>query len=407
VPRNQFAIGSRIQAPETPPGGSAAAGAGQRTALTEADRAYLREAFELARRGRALASPNPMVGAVVAGAGGRKAGAGFHTYEGRKHAEVLALEEAGGAARGGTLYLNLEPCSHQGRTPPCTDAILEAGVRRVVAPIADENPAVNGSGFRKLAGAGVEVVLAEEFAGEARRLNEAFFHYARTGRPFVTLKTAATLDGKIAAPDDNTGWITSEQARRHVQEVRHGHDAILTGIGTVLADDCLLTDRTDLPRRRPLLRVVADSLLRLPLDSQLVRSFRDDLAVLTTSAAPESRRAELEARGIPVQVADSRQGRVDLVKALEWLGGREMISLLVEGGAKLNWAFLDAGVVNKVLIYYAPKILGGHESLPMAGGAGRRSRAGAIRLRNVRTFPVGPDEFAVEAYPLIEPAAER
>jgi diaminohydroxyphosphoribosylaminopyrimidine deaminase/5-amino-6-(5-phosphoribosylamino)uracil reductase len=366
--------------------------------MTADDRSYMREALDLARQGRALASPNPLVGAVVVAADGQKAGSGYHTYDGRRHAEVIALEEAGAAARGGTLYCNLEPCNHDGRTPPCTEAILRSQVRRVVIGCRDEDPRVPGKGIGRLQAAGIEVEMADEFTAEARRLNEAFFHYARTSRPLVTLKTAVTLDGKIAAPDDNTGWITSEVARGHVQQVRHDHDAIMTGIGTVLADDCLLTDRSGLPRRRPLLRVVADSLLRLPVESRLVESFNDDLVVMTTSAAPACRRAALEARGIPVQVFDTREGRVDLAAIVRWLGLRQVISLLMEAGAKLNWAALDSGVVDKALIYYAPKILGGVDSLPLAGGIGRRSRSGAIRLRNLSTFPVGPDEFAVEAY---------
>lgn len=366
--------------------------------MTADDRIYLSETVELARKGSALASPNPMVGAVVVAEDGRKLGSGFHTYQGRRHAEVIALEEAGEAARGATLYCNLEPCNHEGRTPPCTEAIVRAGVRRVVIACRDEDPRWPGKGLEHLQAAGIEVEIAEDFSAEARRLNEAFFHYARTGRPLVTLKTAVTLDGKIAAPDDNTGWITSEVARAHVQQVRHDHDAILTGIGTVLADDCLLTDRSAQPRRRPLLRVVADSLLRLPVESKLVQSFNDDLVVVTTSVAPARRRATLEARGIPVEVFDSRSGRVDLDAVFRWLGQREMTSLLIEAGAKLNWALLDSGLVDKTLIYFAPKILGGIDSLPLAGGIGRRSRSGAIRLRNLRTFPVGPDEFAVEAY---------
>jgi diaminohydroxyphosphoribosylaminopyrimidine deaminase / 5-amino-6-(5-phosphoribosylamino)uracil reductase len=366
--------------------------------MTADDRIHLREALELARHGRGLASPNPMVGAVVVAADGRKLGTGYHTYDDRRHAEVIALEEAGESARGATLYCNLEPCNHEGRTPPCTEAIVGAQVRKVVFACRDEDPRVPGQGLERLQAAGIEVEIGEEFTAEARRLNEAFFHYARTGRPLVTLKTAVTLDGKIAAPDDNTGWLTSEVARAHVQQVRHDHDAILTGIGTVLADDCLLTDRSGLPRRRPLLRVVADSLLRLPVESQLVESFNDDLVVMTTSAAPARRRAALEARGIVVHVFDTRAGRVDLWAVLRWLGLRQVTSLLIEAGAKLNWAALDSGVIDKTLIYFAPKILGGVDSLPLAGGTGRRSRSGAIRLRNVTTFPVGPDEFAVEAY---------
>ena len=203
---------------------------------------------------------------------------------------------------------------------------------------------------------------------------------------------------KIAAPDDNTGWITSEQARAHVQQVRHDHDAILTCIGTVLADDCLLTDRSGLPRRKPLLRVVVDSLLRLPLESKLVESFNGDLVVASTSSAVPKRLEALQARGVPVKMFDDPRGRVDLRALMAWLGEQDVLSLMIEAGSKLNWAALDNGVVDKALIYYAPKILGGVDSLLLAGGIGRRSRSGAIRLHNLRTFMVGQDEFAVEAY---------
>src|SRR5450432_3651513 len=246
--------------------------------------AFMREALQLARKGRALASPNPMVGAVLE-RDGSVVGRGFHTYAALHHAEIVALEQAGPLARRATLYVNLEPCSHQGRTPPCVNALIEAGVARVAAPMEDPNPLVAGEGFRKLRAAGVEVVMLPEFAAEAAKLNQPFLHYMRTGRPLVTLKTAITLDGKISAPDDNRGWITSERARAHVQELRHDHDAILTGIGTVLSDDCALTDRTGLARSRPLLRIVMDSQLRLPLDSQMVRSAAGDLVVATTSAS--------------------------------------------------------------------------------------------------------------------------
>ncbi|MBI3696400.1 MAG: bifunctional diaminohydroxyphosphoribosylaminopyrimidine deaminase/5-amino-6-(5-phosphoribosylamino)uracil reductase RibD [Acidobacteria bacterium] len=357
----------------------------------------MQEALELAYQGRALASPNPMVGAVLVN-DGVAVGRGFHTYGGVKHAEILALEQAGERSRGSTLFINLEPCCHQGRTPPCTDALIAAGIARVVAAMEDPNPQVGGAGFERLAAAGIAVERAPEFEPQARRLNEAFGHFIRTGRPLVTLKTALTLDGKISAPDDNTGWITSERARAHVQQVRHDHDAILTGIGTVLADDCLLTDRTGLPRRLPLLRVVVDSQLRLPLSSKMVRSFQQDLVVATTSAAGDQRREALAALGISVLTFDGPGGRVDLDAVVRWLGEQQKTSLIVEAGAKLNWAALEAGVVDKVLFYYAPKILGGTESLPLAAGPGRRSRSSAIVLHDLRTFPVAPDEFVVEAY---------
>src|SRR5215472_16274622 len=280
---------------------------------------YMREALDLARKGRALASPNPMVGAVIV-RDGEVVGRGFHTYAARDHAEIVALVQAGDKARGATMYLNLEPCSHQGRTPPCVDALIAAGIRKVVAPIADTNPLVAGQGFDRLREAGVEIEMAGEFAAEAEKLNEAFLHFMRKGRPLVTLKAAITLDGKISAPDDNRGWITSDRARAHVQELRHEHDAILTGIGTVLADDCLLTDRTGLPRSRPLLRLVMDSQLRLPLDSKLARSAADDVVVATTSASTPERRHAMESRGIRVLVLDGPAGRTDLAALIAWLG---------------------------------------------------------------------------------------
>src|SRR5260221_8493243 len=238
--------------------------------------ASLREALDLARQGRGQASPNPMVGAVLV-RDGQVVGRGFHTYAGLKHAEIGALEQAGDRARGATLCINLEPCSHQGRTGPCAEAIAAAGVAEVVAAMQDPNPMVSGRGFRMLREAGVAVEIATEFAQQAEKLNEAFVHFMRAGRPLVTLKTALTLDGKIAAPDDNRGWITSEVARAHVQQLRHDADAILTGIGTVLADDCLLTDRQGLARSRPLLRLGLDSQLGIPLHSKMVESCRGDL----------------------------------------------------------------------------------------------------------------------------------
>ena len=358
---------------------------------------FMREALELAKHGRALASPNPMVGAVVV-RDGEVVGRGFHTYAGMKHAEVLALEEAGELARGATLCVSLEPCSHQGRTPPCVDAIAAAGIARVVAPMEDPNPLVAGDGFRKLAAAGVEIEMAPAFAAEAAKLNESFIHFMRKGRPLVTLKTAITLDGKISAPDDNEGWITSTRARAHVQHLRHDHDAILTGIGTVLADDCLLTDRTALPRSRPLLRIVMDSQLRLPLDSKMARSAAGDVVVATTSASSAARREAAQQRGIEVVVLDGQRGRVDLAALVEWLARRRYLSLMIEAGSKLNWTALESGVVDRIFFYYGAKILGGLEALPLAGGIGRRRRSDAIRVHNVTIHPIPPDEFAIEGY---------
>jgi diaminohydroxyphosphoribosylaminopyrimidine deaminase / 5-amino-6-(5-phosphoribosylamino)uracil reductase len=361
------------------------------------DAVFMREALDLARQGRAQASPNPMVGAVVV-RDGVVVGRGFHTYAGLRHAEVIALEEAGERARGATAYLNLEPCSHRGRTPPCADALIMAGVARVVAAMEDPNPRVAGEGFRRLRAAGIAVDLAQEFSAEAAKLNEAFAHFMRAGRPLVTLKTAITLDGKISAPDDNRGWITSERARAHVQQLRHDHDAILTGIGTVLADDCLLTDRTGLPRSRPLLRIAMDSQARLPLDSKMARTAAGDVVVVTTSASSPERRRALENRGIQVLLMDGPGGRADLRAVISWLGARQYLSVMIEAGSKLNWTALESGSVDRIFFYYGPKILGGLEALPLAGGFGRRSRSDAIRVHGVAIHAIPPDEFAIEGY---------
>ena len=358
---------------------------------------HMREALDLARQGVALASPNPMVGAVVVHED-RVVGRGFHTYEGLKHAEILALEEAGDAARGATLYVTLEPCSHTGRTGPCADAVIAAGITKVVAASGDPNPLVAGEGLRRLRAAGIEVEIDTANQAEAEKLNEAFFHRMRTGRPLVTLKSASTLDGKIAAPEDNTGWITSERAREHVQELRHAADAIVTGIGTALADDPLLTDRTGRKRARPLMRVVLDSTLRLPLESKLAKSAAGDLIVAGTTAASPERRRMLESRGIEVKILDGPRGRVDIRDVVSMLGERGYLSVMIEAGSKVNWAALESGAVDKVFLYYAPKILGGLASLPMAGGIGRMRRADAIVLERTEVHMIPPDEFAVEAW---------
>ncbi|HEY3824601.1 MAG TPA: bifunctional diaminohydroxyphosphoribosylaminopyrimidine deaminase/5-amino-6-(5-phosphoribosylamino)uracil reductase RibD [Bryobacteraceae bacterium] len=358
---------------------------------------HMREALTLAKRGVALATPNPMVGAVVV-RGEEIVGRGFHTWQNIKHAEVLALEEAGEAARGATVYVTLEPCSHYGRTGPCADALIAAGVSKVVAPSLDPNPLVAGEGFRRLRAAGIQAEVETEFQAEAEKLNEPFFHFMRTGRCLVTLKSASTLDGKIAAPEDNTGWITSDRARAHVQDLRHASDAIITGIGTALADDPKLTDRSGLPRARPLLRVVLDSTLRLPLESQLVQTAAGDLIVAATSAASAERRRALENRGVEVKMFDGPRGRVDIRDVVALLSERKCLSVMIEAGSKVNWAALESGVTDKVFLYYAPKILGGLQSLPLAGGTGRMRRADAILLERTTLHPIPPDEFAVEAY---------
>ena len=351
----------------------------------------------LARRGLGQTSPNPAVGAVVV-RDGEIVGRGFHTWAGVDHAETIAVREAGDRARGATMYVTLEPCSHTGRTGPCSEAVSAAGILRVVAAMEDPNPRVRGQGFAQLRAAGVEVEIDPSFTQAAQKLNEPFVHFMRTGRTLVTLKAAVTLDGKIAAPEDNSGWITSERARAHVQEVRHQHDAILTGIGTVSADDPLLTDRSGLPRSRPFLRIVADSQLRLAADSKMVKSAQNDLVVVTTSAASKERRESLERKGVEIWIMDGPGGRTNLRQLVERLAERQYLSLMVEAGSKLNWAVLEAGIADKIFFYYAPKILGGMQSLPVAGGAGMKRRIDAIRMRDLELHSIPPDEFAVEGW---------
>ncbi len=374
------------------------------------DEHFMRRALELARIGIALASPNPCVGAVVVNSG-NVVGEGFHTYAGLKHAEVLALEAAGEKARGGTLYLNLEPCCHEGRTGPCVDVVLKAGINRIVVAMRDPNPLVCGKGLEKLRGAGVEI-LEGILEQEARKLNEAFAKYIRTKLPLVTLKAGMTLDGKIAPPPGESanpsalgvggasgGWITSPEARAHVQELRHASDAILVGVGTIVADDPLLTDRTGLERRRPLLRVILDSRLRLPLESRLVKTARQDVVVFC-SFAEEKKRRQLEDRGIrvvQVPLGAAVDGRPDLGKVVEHLGAMEITSLIIEGGALVNWAALVAGVVDKVFLYYAPKILAGTGSVPFAAGKGFRRMSDAAHVKSITLHRFGED-FAVEGY---------
>lgn len=355
------------------------------------------EALALASEGLGRTSPNPAVGAVLV-RDGNVVGRGYHVYSLRKHAEIVALEQAGDQARGSTLYVTLEPCSHHGRTGPCAEALIEAGVTRVVAAMQDPNPRVSGQGFEHLRDAGIDVELAPGYAAEASTLNEAYIHSQRTGRPLVTLKAAVTLDGKISAPEDNSGWITSERARAHVQIMRHHSDAILTGVGTVLADNPLLTDRTGLDRSRPLLRIVLDSTLRTPVHSKIVASASEDLLIATTSAASAERRKALEARGIRILDCDGADGRTDPRKVVEYLAQEQYRSLMIESGSKVNWAVLESKIVDKIYFYFAPKILGGIQSLPVVGGAGRKRRRDAFRFDRIKLHPIPPDEFAVEGY---------
>jgi len=374
------------------------------TTSRNTDERFLSQALDLARQGIGLTSPNPCVGVLIVDMKGAIVGAGSHTYEGVKHAEILALAQAGEKARGATLYINLEPCSHQGRTAPCADALIAAGISRVVACMEDPNPLVGGQGFAKLRSAGISV-SSGILEDQAKALNESFARFILHHVPLVTLKAAMTLDGKIASPPPASStrpatpnWITGEEARAHVQELRHQSDAILVGVGTVIADDPLLTDRTGRPRRRPLLRVILDSRLRLPTESRVATTAQDDVLVFCSSPE-EKKKKQLLKLGIRVQKlpATAADGRPDIAAVVRFLGETEITSLIIEGGSTVNAAALSAGTVDKVFLYYAPRILAGTASVPFAGGAGFKSISDAACVKSIRLHRFGED-FAVEGY---------
>jgi diaminohydroxyphosphoribosylaminopyrimidine deaminase / 5-amino-6-(5-phosphoribosylamino)uracil reductase len=362
----------------------------------------MQHALALARKGTGLASPNPMVGCVIVHEG-QIVGEGFHQYDWRDHAEIVALKSAGDKARGATLYVTLEPCNHTGRTGPCTEAIISAGVQRVVAAMEDPNPVNSGGGFDHLRAAGIEVTT-EVCEEEARRLNEAYAWWIRTQKPFVTLKSAMTLDGQLAFPQSrskvvkssgrhrSSTWITSEESRAEVHRMRHASDALLTGIGTILADDPLLTDRSGLPRRKRLLRVVLDSKLRLSPKSRIVRTSDDDLLIFTAVPLNSATARKLLNTGAEIVRAKARNDRMDSRAVLAELGQREILSVLLEAGPTLNGAALAAGIVHKLVLFYAPKISGDNR-VPFA----LTSRLNLPPLRDTRTQAFGPD-FSLEAY---------
>ncbi len=370
--------------------------------MNELDIRFMHHALGLARKGIGLASPNPTVGCVIV-QDGQIVAEGFHQYEWRDHAEIVALKSAKERARDATLYVTLEPCNHTGRTGPCTEAIVSAGVQRVVAAMQDPNPANSGRGFARLGEAGIEVVtdICEE---EARRLNEAFACWIRTKKPFVTLKSALTLDGQLALPQSgkkkakNSGkhagseWITSEESRAEVHRMRHASDALLTGIGTIIADNPLLTDRSGLPRRKRLLRVVLDSKLRLPPKSRVVETSDDDLLVFTTASLKSPKARKLQNAGVEIVQVKTKNNRIDLQALLAELGRREILSVLLEAGPTLNGAALAAGIVHKLFLFYAPKIAG-ENTVPFA----LARKLTLAPPRNIRTQDFGPD-IAIEAY---------
>ena len=360
------------------------------------DELKIRRALELAARGWGITSPNPMVGCVIAAPEGTLMAEGWHEGPGTPHAEAMALSAAGEGARGSTLYCTLEPCDHFGRTGPCTEAIVSAGVARVVVSAVDPNPMVNGRGIARLREAGVQVdtgVLEQE----AEALIETYAKHVTTGVPFVTYKVAASLDGRTAAADGSSKWITGEESRSEVQRLRAGSDAILIGSGTALSDDPILTARLPGYEGRPALRVVADSTGRLPATGNLFDGQAPTL-IATTEAAPQSRREEWAQAGAEVLALDpGPDGRVPLVTLLAHLGKRDVQSVLVEGGATLAGAMVSGGLFDKVVLFFAPKLIGGADSPGVLGGPGAPNLAEALPLRISDVRRLG-DDLMVEAY---------
>jgi len=359
------------------------------------DRHYMKTALELAARARGRTSPNPMVGAVVV-KGGRIAGQGYHVRAGTPHAEVLALEEAGSEARGATLYVTLEPCCHHGRTGPCSEAVIAAGVAKVVVAMRDPNPLVSGGGIRRLREAGVEVVegVMEE---EARELNEVFVKYITTGKPFVVAKAAMSLDGKIATRSGKSKWITGPEARACGHRLRDWYDAILVGLGTVLADNPSLTTRLPAGGGRDPVRVILDSQARIPLNAAvLTQKSEAPTIIATTAGAPPDRLETLRRAGAEVLVVN-KGPRVELAELIKILGRREITSLLIEGGAEVHGSALAAKIVDKVVWFIAPKIIGGREAPGPVGGRGAADLSGAAELERVKVSRLGPD-FCIEGY---------
>ena len=367
---------------------------------TDTDRRMMARALELAKKGVGQVSPGPLVGCVIVSPAGEIVGEGYYLFEAVKHAETVALDLAGEKARGGTAYVSLEPHAHHGRTPPCTDALIAAGIKRVVAPIEDLNPQVSGKGFAHLRASAI-VVQSGLLRDEAAQVNEAYLHYMSTGRPFVHLKLAVSLDGKIATRTRDSRWITGPEARARAHELRHEYDAILVGAGTASTDDPSLLDRSGLPRRRPLVRVILDQSLRLSPHSQLAA---------TTSAGPvivfgdehAERATELRANG--VEIANASRG--DLLGVLQELGSRSLQSVLVEGGAAIAGEFIDARLVNKITFFIAPKVIGGVEAPSAVGGRGAELLADALELERTTIFQRGND-IEVTGYPRIKGPADE
>lgn len=360
------------------------------------DLRFMQMALDLAVRGRGFTSPNPLVAAVVV-MDGAVVGQGYHQFAGGPHAEVYAIDAAGGQARGATLYVNLEPCNHTGRTPPCTLKIIEAGIRRVVVGMRDPNPAVTGGGADFLKRQGIEVTLGVcREAAEA--LNEVFIKFIRTRRPFVIAKCAATLDGRIATRTGDSKWVTGEAARAYVHELRQAVDAILVGVGTVVADDPQLTTRIAGRKVKDPVRVILDTHGRLPLSARVLRHASGaDTIVAAGPAAFANAQRRMTGKGVRVIAAATCEGRIDLPALMDQLGGMGITSILIEGGSRVLASAFRAGVVDKACFFFAPLISGGDDGVPICSGPGPDRMRDCIRLVRIGTRRFG-DDVLIEGY---------
>jgi len=349
--------------------------------------------LRLAEKGRGRTSPNPMVGAILVKKG-KVVGEGYHAKAGEAHAEIVALQRAKKDARGATLYINLEPCTHYGKTPPCAPRVIEADVKRVVIGMEDPNPLVRGKGVKSLKKAGLDVRLGI-LEKECRRLNEAFCKYVLEKEPFVILKVAATLDGKIASRDGDSKWISGEASRRFVHKLRDQVDGILVGIGTILKDDPLLTAR--IKGGRDPYRIVLDSRLKIPEKANVLGGFPPRVVIATTESAPKDKVQSLEKRGVRVLTLGSKEGRVDLKSCLSRLGEIGIMSLLVEGGSEVNGSFLDEGSIDKLLLFFSPRLMGDPGAPGIFGGRGISSLQEAIPLNETKVKRIGEDVL-IEGY---------
>jgi len=366
--------------------------------VVEKDDIFMREALRQARKGLGRTSPNPAVGAVIVREG-RVIASGYHHRAGGNHAEVEALAGLGGKARrGDTLYVSLEPCNHQGRTPPCTGAILRSGLKKVVVGMRDPNPRVSGGGCEFLAGQGVQVKVGV-LEGECRRLNEAYIKFVTMGRPFVAAKSALTVDGWTGTSTGHSRWITNEKSRRYVHGLRDKSDAVMVGVGTVLADDPSLTARLGSRKGKDPLRIVVDTHLRIPLTARVLNLDSPSATLVAVGDdVPSARLDSLQKEGVSAIPCPKKGGRIDLAALMGLLGEMSLVSLLVEGGSTLMGTLIRERLIDKFYFFLAPKILGGGDGVPVASGPGPRRIDGCLGLREIETRRFG-DDLLVIGYP--------